>query len=89
MTASVSADPATVAVRSIHAMADGTRAEFEPLYHPQAVDRENRIQPPPSRVPGPEGFSRRRCGYGQASPICTTTSTTPSRAAISSRSTRP
>ena len=56
MTASVSADPATVAVRSIHAMAGGTRSEFEPLYHPQAVDRENRIQPPSSRVPGPDGF---------------------------------
>jgi len=56
MTASVSADPATVAVRSIHAIAGGTRAEFEPLYHPQAVDRENQIQPPSSRVPGPDGF---------------------------------
>ena len=56
MTSSVSADPATVAVRSIHAMADGARADFEPLYHPQAVDRENRIQPPSSRVAGPEGF---------------------------------
>jgi predicted ester cyclase len=56
MTASVSADPATVAVRSIHAMADGARADFEPLYHPEAVDRENRVQPPSSRVPGPDGF---------------------------------
>jgi predicted ester cyclase len=56
MTSSVSADPATVAVRSIHAVADGARADFEPLYHPEAVDRENRIQPPSSRVPGPDGF---------------------------------
>src|SRR5258708_1390973 len=37
-------------------MAAGQRAEFEPLYHPEAVDRENRIQPPPSRVSGPAGF---------------------------------
>jgi predicted ester cyclase len=54
--AAVSADPVSVAVRSIHAMADGDRAEFDPLYHPLAVDRENRIQPPSSRVPGPAGF---------------------------------
>ena len=52
----VSADPITVAVRSIHAMADADRADFDPLYHPRAVDRENRIQPPSSRVPGPDGF---------------------------------
>jgi predicted ester cyclase len=52
----VSADPVSVAVRSIHAMADGERSEFDVLYHPTAVDRENRIQPPSSRVPGPESF---------------------------------
>jgi predicted ester cyclase len=53
---SVAADPVSVAVRSIHAMADGDRAEFDPLYHPAAVDRENKIQPPSSRVPGPACF---------------------------------
>ncbi len=52
----LSADPAAVAVRSIHAMADGARSDFEPLYHPRAVDQENRIQPPSSRVGGAEGF---------------------------------
>jgi len=52
----VSADPVSVAVRSIHNMADGDRADFDPLYHPDAVDRENRVQPPSSRVPGPAGF---------------------------------
>jgi predicted ester cyclase len=52
----VSADPISVAVRSIHAMADGDRATFDALYHPLAVDQENRVQPPPSRVPGPAGF---------------------------------
>ncbi|QGN32558.1 ester cyclase [Microlunatus sp. Gsoil 973] len=59
MTASssfVSADPISIAVRSIHAMAEGDRADFDPLYHPRAVDRENRIQPPASRVVGPAGF---------------------------------
>ena len=52
----MSADPVSVAVRSIHTMADGDRADFDPLYHPEAVDRENRVQPPSSRVPGPAGF---------------------------------
>jgi len=52
----VSADPITVAVRSIHAMANGDRADFDPLYHQGAVDRENRVQPPSSRVPGAAGF---------------------------------
>jgi predicted ester cyclase len=26
------------------------------LYHPRAADRENQVQPPSSRVPGPDGF---------------------------------
>ena len=52
----VSADPVSVAVRSVHAMADGDRADFDLLYHPRAVDRENTVQPPSSRVPGPAGF---------------------------------
>jgi predicted ester cyclase len=52
----VSADPISVAVRSIHAMADGDGVDFDHLYHPLAVDRENPVQPPSSRVPGPAGF---------------------------------
>jgi len=53
---SVSADAISVAVRSIQTMADGGRTAFDPLYHPRAVDRENMVQPPTSRVPGPAGF---------------------------------
>ena len=52
----VSADAISVAVRSIHTMAHGDRTAFEPLYHRRAVDRENLVQPPSSRVPGPAGF---------------------------------
>jgi predicted ester cyclase len=52
----VAADPISIVVRSIHTMADGDLADFEPLYQPHAVDRENRAQPPSSRVPGPAGF---------------------------------
>jgi predicted ester cyclase len=37
-------------------MADGDRADFDPLYHPAAVDRESKIQPPSSRVPGAACF---------------------------------
>ena len=51
----VSADPIAVAVRSIHAMADGDRADFDLLFHPRAIHRET-VQPPSSRVPGPAGF---------------------------------
>ena len=52
----VSTDAKSIAVRSIHAMANGSRADFDAVIHPQAVDRENNVQPPPSRVPGPAGF---------------------------------
>jgi predicted ester cyclase len=52
----VSTDSIAVVVRSIHAMADGDRAAFDALYDSSASDRENRVQPPSSRVPGPDGF---------------------------------
>jgi predicted ester cyclase len=56
LASTVSADPVDIAVRSIHAMASGDRADFDLLYHPHATDRENAVQPPSSRVPGPAGF---------------------------------
>ena len=52
----VSSELISVAVRSIHAMANGERAEFDALYHPAATDRENAVQPPASRVQGPDCF---------------------------------
>jgi predicted ester cyclase len=45
-----------IAVRSIHIMSNGTRADFDALIHPLAIDRENTVQPPSSRVLGPTGF---------------------------------
>src|SRR5215468_11054317 len=48
-------DPKAIAVRSIHAMAAGSRADFDAVYHPACVDHENSAQPPASRVPGPAG----------------------------------
>ena len=44
-----------LAVRALHAMADGDLAGFRALYHPQAADHEQRMQPPASRVAGPDG----------------------------------
>ena len=81
----VSTDPVSVAVRSIHAIAAGDRADFDPLYRPRAVDRENQVQPPSSRVPGPAASTQPRCGCAPHLPACTTTSTTPSPTATWSR----
>ena len=50
------AAPVPVAVRSIHTMASGQPADFAAVFHPDCTDRENRVQPPSSRVRGPEGF---------------------------------
>ena len=52
----VSNDTQHIAVRSIHIMSNGTRADFDAVIHPHAIDRENNVQPPSSRVPGPAGF---------------------------------
>jgi predicted ester cyclase len=52
----VAADPISLAVTSIHTMAEGDRAAFDALYNPSAVDHESRVQPPSSRVSGPAGF---------------------------------
>jgi predicted ester cyclase len=52
----VSTDTKDIAERSIHIMANGTRADFNALIHSRAIDRENTVQPPSSRVAGPAGF---------------------------------
>jgi predicted ester cyclase len=52
----LSTDARSIAVRSIHAMANGSRTDFDTVIHPQAVDHENKVQPPSSRVAGPAGF---------------------------------
>jgi hypothetical protein len=53
-TAGVSASD--LAVRSIRIMADGDRADFEAVIHPNAVNREGDAEPPECRVGGPAGF---------------------------------
>ena len=52
----LSADPVGVAIRSLHTMATGGRSDFDAVFHPDAVNRENKVQPPSSRVRGPAGF---------------------------------
>jgi predicted ester cyclase len=52
----VSSDPSTIAVRSIHLMADGSLADFAEVIHPAAVDHEKSEQPPSSRGTGPTAF---------------------------------
>ncbi|MBV9381261.1 MAG: nuclear transport factor 2 family protein [Streptosporangiaceae bacterium] len=44
-----------LAVRALHAMADGDPGDFQALYQPHAADHEQQMQPPSSRVPGPDG----------------------------------
>lgn len=52
----VSSDPRSIAVRSIQIMADGGPDDFEELVHPEAVNREDEVEPPACRVTGPKGF---------------------------------
>jgi len=52
----LSADPVGVAIRSLHTMATGGRSDFDAVFHPDAVNRENKVQPPSSRVRRPAGF---------------------------------
>jgi predicted ester cyclase len=52
----LSTDARSIAVRSIHIMANGSRTDFDAVIHPAAVDRENTVQPPSSRVAGSAGF---------------------------------
>jgi predicted ester cyclase len=47
---------AALAVRSMQLMADGSRAEFDEVVHPDAVNREGKDEPPESRAAGPAAF---------------------------------
>ena len=67
-----SADPVAVAIRSLHTMATGGRSDFDAVFHPDAVNRENKVQPPSSRVPGRQASTRPHYGCVRPSPDCTT-----------------
>lgn len=49
-------DVGAIAVRSILIMADGDRADFDAVIHPDAVNREDEVEPPDCRVGGPAGY---------------------------------
>lgn len=52
----VATDPRAVAVRSIQIMADGDRADFDDVVHPDARNHEDEVEPPAARVGGPAGY---------------------------------
>lgn len=45
-----------VAVRSIEIMADGTRADFDAVVHPDGVNHEAQLEPPAARGKGPAAW---------------------------------
>jgi hypothetical protein len=55
-TRQLSADAMAALVRSMQLMADGSRAEFDEVVHPDAVNREGKDEPPEARGAGPAAF---------------------------------
>ncbi|MET0145012.1 MAG: ester cyclase [Ilumatobacteraceae bacterium] len=49
-------DAKAIAIRSMQIMVDGTRAEFDAVVHPDAINREGKDEPPESRGRGPAAF---------------------------------
>ncbi len=45
-----------LALRSMQIMVDGTRADFDAVVHPDAVNRESKDEPPETRGTGPAAF---------------------------------
>ncbi len=56
MTDSADLDPQSLTRNAIQLMARGSLEEFRAVYHPDAVNREAKAEPPPCRRPGPDGF---------------------------------
>ena len=56
MTTSTHAGTTALCVRSIHLMGDGSRADFDRVYSPDAINREAAVEPPATRQPGAAGF---------------------------------
>ena len=56
MTTSTYTGTTALCIRSMHLMADGSRADFDGVYSPDAVNREAAAEPPAARQPGPAGF---------------------------------
>jgi hypothetical protein len=56
MTSTIYSEMTALCIRSIDLMTEGSREDFEPVYHPEAVNREAAVEPPACRQPGPAGF---------------------------------
>jgi predicted ester cyclase len=52
----VAQDLKSIAIRSIHCMANGARTDFDAVVHPQGFTRERSAAPPSARGKGPEAF---------------------------------
>lgn len=56
-TALTAADAArALAIRSVRIMADGERADFDAIIHPEAINREGKSEPPATRGRGPAAY---------------------------------
>jgi hypothetical protein len=56
MGTSTYSETSALCIGSMHLMTEGGREDFEPVYHPEAVNREAAVEPPATRRPGPDGF---------------------------------
>ena len=56
MVSTTYSEATALCIRSMDLMTEGTREDFEPVYHPEAVNREAAVEPPATRQPGPVGF---------------------------------
>jgi predicted ester cyclase len=56
MASTTYSETTALCIRSMDLMTGGTREDFEPVYHPEGVNREAAVEPPATRQPGPAGF---------------------------------
>ena len=56
MASTTYSEATALCIRSMDLMTEGSREDFEPVYHPEAVNREAAVEPPATRQPGPAGF---------------------------------
>ena len=52
MASTTYSEATALCIRSMDLMTEGTREDFEPVYHPEAVNREAAVEPP---IPSPVG----------------------------------
>jgi predicted ester cyclase len=56
MPSTIYSEATALCIRSMDLVSEGSREDFEPVYHPEAVNREAAVEPPATRQPGPAGF---------------------------------